>query len=81
MVHVFVKYKFTFLLFLNIVGKNIIAIIKMRKIVWYSLKMVIFPILRFKYWSFLYRSPFSYRSSNFAIDKVVALNLFTLIFV
>ena len=27
-------------------------------------------------WIFLYRSPFSYRSSNFAIAKVVALNLF-----
>ena len=31
--------------------------------------------------SFLYCSPFSYRSSKFAIAKVVALNLFASIFV
>ena len=41
-------------------------------------KCDIFPILRQQYWSFLYCSPFSYRSSNFAIAKVVALNLFAL---
>ena len=42
----------------------------------YPLKMIIFPILLSQYWSFLYCSLFSYRSSNFAIAKVVALNLF-----
>ena len=30
----------------NTVGENIIATIKMRNNFWYSLKMVIFPILR-----------------------------------
>ena len=34
-----------------------------------------------QYWTFLYCSQFSYRSSNFAIAKVVALNLFSSIFV
>ena len=29
----------------------------------------IYPILRQQYWTFLYCSPFSYRSSNFAIAK------------
>ena len=47
----------------------------------YPLKMVNFPILRQQYWTVLYCSPFSYRSSNFAIAKVVALNLFPSIFV
>ena len=32
-------------------------------------------------WTFLYCSPFSYHPSNFAIAKVVALNLFASIFV
>ena len=40
----------------------------------YPLKMTIFPILRLQYWTFLYWSPFSYHSSNFAIAKVIALN-------
>ena len=53
------------------VGENIIATIKMRNDFCYPLKMV----------TFLYCSPFSYRSSNFAIAKVVALNLFASIFV
>ena len=43
------------------------------EIFFYPLKMVIFPILRQQYWTFLYCSPVSYRSSNFAIAKVVAL--------
>ena len=43
----------------------------------YPLTMVIFPILRLQYWTFLYYFPFSYRSSNFAIAKVVALKLFS----
>ena len=62
-------------MFLNTVGENIIATIKMRNIFCYPLKMVIFPILRKQYWTFLYCSQFSYRSSNFAIAKVGALNL------
>jgi hypothetical protein len=33
-----------------------------------------------QYWTFLYCSPFGYRSSTFAISKVVALNLFCLNF-
>ena len=53
------------------VGENIIATIKMRKYFWCPLKMVIF----------LNCSPFSYRFSNFAIAKVVALNIFALTFV
>ena len=53
----------------------------MRNYFCYSLKMVIFPILRYQYWTFLYCSPFSYRSSNFAIAKVVALSLFASIIV
>ena len=63
------------------VGENIIATIKMRNNFCYPLKMIIFPILRQQYWTFLYCSPFSYRSSNFAIAKVVALNLFASLFV
>ena len=55
------------------VGKNIIPIIKMRNNFCYPLKM--------RYWTFLYCSLFSYCSSNFAIAKVVALNLFASIFV
>ena len=50
---------------LSTVGENIIATIKMRNNFCYPLKMVIF----------FYSSPFSYRSSNFAIAKVVPLNL------
>ena len=38
--------------------------------------MLIFSILLTKYQSFLYCSPFSHSSSNFAILKVVGLNLF-----
>ena len=34
-----------------------------------------------QYWTFIYCSSFSYRSFNFAIAKVVALNLFASIFV
>ena len=52
------------------VDENIIATIKMQNNICYTLKMVIF----------LYCSPFSYRSPNFAIAKVVALNLFLSIF-
>ena len=33
----------------------------------------IYPILRQQYWTFLYCSPFSYRSSNFAIAKLSLL--------
>ena len=55
-----------------IVGENIIATIKMRNNFCYPLKMVIFC----DFFIFLYCSPFSYRSSNFEIAKVVALNLF-----
>ena len=58
------------------VGKNIIATIKMRNIFFYPLKKIIFPIMQQQYWTFLYCTPFSYCSSNFAITKVVALNLF-----
>ena len=57
------------------VGENIIATINLRNNIWYPLKMVIFPILRLQNWTFLYCSPFSYCSSNFAIAKVIALNL------
>jgi hypothetical protein len=67
------KTKIYGLLFVCTVGENIIATIKMRNNFCYPLKMVIFPILREQYWTFLYCSPFSYRSSNFAIAKVVAL--------
>ena len=63
------------------VGENIIATIKMQNNFCYPFKMVIFPILLSQYWTFLYCPPFSYRSSNFAIAKVVALNLFASIFV
>ena len=65
------------------VGENIIATIKMRDNFCHPLTMVIFPILRQRqqYWIFLYCSPFTYRSPNFAIAKVVALNLFASIFV
>ena len=55
------------------VGENIIATINMRNNFCYPLKIAIFPILREQYWTFLYYSPFSYRSSNFAVAKVVAL--------
>ena len=55
------------------VGENIIATIKIRNNFCYPLKMIIFPILRQQYWTFLYCFLFSYRSSNFAIAKVVAL--------
>ena len=55
------------------VGKNIIATINMRNNFCYPLKMAIFPIF--------YCSPFSYYSPNFAIAKVIALNLFASIFV
>ena len=55
------------------VGENIIATIKMWNNFCYPLKMV--------YCTFLYCSLFSYRSSNFAIAKVVALNHFASIFV
>ena len=57
----------------NTVGENIIATIKMRNYFCYPLKMVIFTILRQQYWTFLQWSTFSYRSSNFAIAKVVVL--------
>ena len=53
------------------VGENIIATTKMRNNFCYSLKKVIL----------LYCSPFSYRSSNFAIAKVVAPNIFVSNFV
>ena len=43
--------------------------------------MLFFPLMRQQYCIFLYCSPFSYRSSNFAIAKVIALNLFASIFV
>ena len=55
------------------VDENIIATIKMGNFFFYPLKMVICPILQ----TFLYCSPFSYCSSNFAIAKDDALNLFT----
>ena len=58
------------------INKNIFASIKMQNNFCYSLKMVIFPILRQQYQTFLYCSPFCYRSSNFAIAKVFAHNLF-----
>ena len=58
------------------VSENIIATIKMRNNFRYPLEIVIFPTLRQKYWTFLFSSPFCYRSSNFAIAKVVTLNLF-----
>ena len=58
------------------VDENIIATIKMRNNFYHPSKMVILPILRF----FLYCSPFSFRSFNFAIAKVVALNVFASIF-
>ena len=58
-------------------GENIIATIKMRN----KLEMVIFSILRLQYWTFLYCSPFSYHSSNFATAKVFTLNLFAKIFI
>ena len=57
------------------VDENIIATIKVRNNFCYPLKMVIFRILRQQYWSFLYCSLFSYRSSNFPIAKIVTLNL------
>ena len=41
--------------------------------------MVIFSILRQLYLTFLYCSPFSYCSSNFAIAKVVALGSWLLL--
>jgi hypothetical protein len=64
------------------VGENIIATIKMRNNCCYPLKMAIFQILREQYRTFLYCSPCSYRSSNFAIAKVVALCFnFCMIFV
>ena len=56
------------------VDEIIIAIIKMRNNFCYPLKKEIF-------FNLLYCSPFSYRSSNFVIAKVVALNLFASIFV
>ena len=51
------------------VEENIIGASKMRNNIWYSIKMV-------KMVTFLYYSPLSDRSSNFAIAKVVAFNLF-----
>ena len=39
-------------------------------------KLLIFPILRKQYCTFLYCSPHSFRSSYFVTAKVVALNLF-----
>ena len=57
----------------NTVGENNIAAIKIRNNVCYPLKMIIFPKLRYQYWTFLYCYPLSYCSSNFAIAKVVAL--------
>ena len=50
-------------------------------IFWCPIKMDTFTILRQQYLSFRYCSPFSFRSSNFAIAKVVALNLFASFFV
>ena len=44
-------------------------------------KCTFFPILRKKYWTFLYCSLISYFSSNFPIAKVVALNLSASFFV
>ena len=64
-----------------IVDENIIATIKMRKKFCYPFKIVIFPILQEQYWTYFYCSPISYRSSNFAIAKVVALNIFAWFFV
>ena len=52
---------------ISTVDENIIATIKMRNNFCYLSKMVIIPILLSQYWNFLYCSPFSYRSSNFAI--------------
>ena len=57
------------------VGENIIATIKMRNNFCYPLKMVILPKIAIAILNFFYCSPFSYRSSNFALAKVVALNL------
>ena len=65
----------------NTVDENIIATIKIRNNFCYLLEMVILPILLSQYWTFLYCSPFSYRSSTFAIAKVVTLNLFASSFV
>ena len=48
--------------FQNTVDENIIATIKMRNNFCYPLEMIIFPILRQQYWSFLYCSPLSCRS-------------------
>jgi hypothetical protein len=52
---------------INTVGEHIIATTKIRNI-YGAIQSFIFPIL-----AFLYCSPFSYRSSNFAIAKVVAI--------
>ena len=46
---------------------------KIRNNFWCPSKMLNFPILRSQYWTFLHCPPFSYRSSSFAIVKVVAL--------
>ena len=44
--------------------QNIMLISKMRNNFWYTVNLYIFPILQ--YWTFLYCSSFSYRSSNSA---------------
>ena len=62
-------------------GKIIIGAPKIIKDFWYPIKMLIFPILLSQYWTFFQCSPFSYCSSNFAIAKDVALNLFAYFFV
>ena len=51
---------------IHTVDENIIATIKMRNNFCYLLKMKNFPILQYQYWTFLYCSPISYRSSYFA---------------
>ena len=56
------------------VGENITATIK-AKLFLVSFKNGLFPLLRQQYQTFLYCSKLNYGFSNFAISKVVALNL------
>ena len=54
--------------------------IQSAKILLLSSKCEIIFVTLSQYWTFLYCSPFSYTSPNFAIAKVVTLNLFASIF-
>ena len=68
-------------LILSAVDENIIGAPKIHNYFWNPSKMLNFLILRKQYWTFLYCSPISYHSSNFAIAKVFAPNFFAYFFV